>query len=273
VKLVLLTDGGSYGLRIAAGLALREAPLYGVVIVRSEAATAARQNDRRITPRRIAVAALRRGLRLLEPRKATAPATAALDGLAPHVRTVVGLNTNGTIATLREMNPMYVLLGGVGILKTAILEIPTHGTINVHPALLPWCRGTGVVGRSVERGIPVGVTAHFVDPGIDTGPIIRRELIPVTMYDTLTSLEAKADERSVALMVEVMLEASRATLPRGREQTERTPYCRWASTAERAAIDAKVRSGVARELYYAWRRQNNDRLELDPGFAPAAVHA
>ncbi len=53
--------------------------------------------------------------------------------------------------------------------------------INVHPALLPAFPGLDAVGQAVAHGVRVtGVTVHFVDEGVDTGPILLQEPVELT---------------------------------------------------------------------------------------------
>jgi phosphoribosylglycinamide formyltransferase-1 len=52
--------------------------------------------------------------------------------------------------------------------------------VNVHPALLPSFPGLDAVGQALAHGVKVtGVTVHFVDEGVDTGPIIMQRAVPV----------------------------------------------------------------------------------------------
>jgi methionyl-tRNA formyltransferase len=272
--IVLLTEGGDYGRRIAIALGLRGVPLRAVVLALPVGSSEGnRHRLLKIGPRRIVAAVLRRGLRLLEaPRAAAPPLEAAFDGLANEVIAVRGLNSPEMIAALAGLRPTYLLLGGVGIVKPPILEVPSRGTINVHPALLPWCRGTGVVARSLERNIPAGVTAHYVNAGIDTGSILRRELIPIAPHDTLASIETKAEERSVQLMAELAAQAVHAALPAGFNQEERHAYCRWATPDERLSIERRIRAGAALRLYQQWLGLSGS-ASLDRAFVPPADSA
>lgn len=182
------------------------------------------------------------------------------DGLAAEIRAAGPLNGERMLAALQDAAPDYVFLAGVGILRAESLGIPSVGTVNVHPGLLPWARGVGVVERSIERRVPVGLTAHFVDAGIDTGAVIRRELVPVSPFDTLTSLRLKAEERCVRLLAEVARIAKSGGPLEGQRQLVESDYCTWPSNLERRRIAADVREGVALRLYDAWRVPHGDVL-------------
>ncbi len=62
--------------------------------------------------------------------------------------------------------------GGVGILKPPLLDAPKLGFVNVHPGRLPHYRGNSCPEWAIHNGDPVVATAHLIDSGIDTGPVI-----------------------------------------------------------------------------------------------------
>jgi len=101
----------------------------------------------------------------------------------------VGNHNDATCAELvNAVQPDVVVLGGTRIIKPHVLEIPKRATVNCHPGLLPWLRGSASVGWALYKDLPQGATAHFIDPGIDTGDIIIRRQLPVHRADTYESL-------------------------------------------------------------------------------------
>ena len=64
--------------------------------------------------------------------------------------------------------------------------------INVHPSLLPAFPGLDAVGRAIEAdAAETGVTVHFVDEGVDTGPVIAQERVAIEPGDTVESLHER----------------------------------------------------------------------------------
>jgi phosphoribosylglycinamide formyltransferase 1 len=73
---------------------------------------------------------------------------------------------------------LVVLAGYMQLLSAAFVRRFRNRVINIHPALLPAFPGLDAIGQALEAGVETtGVTVHFVDEGIDTGPaILQREL-------------------------------------------------------------------------------------------------
>lgn len=75
---------------------------------------------------------------------------------------------------------LVVLAGFMELVNPEFLAHFPKGVINVHPALLPSFPGIHAIERQLEHGVKVGgVTVHFVDEGVDSGPIILQEATPV----------------------------------------------------------------------------------------------
>jgi phosphoribosylglycinamide formyltransferase 1 len=93
---------------------------------------------------------------------------------------------------------LVVSAGFMKILGVRFLDRFGGRVINTHPALLPSFPGTHAARDALEHGVKVtGCTAHFIDGGVDTGPIIAQETVPVLDDDDEDSLHEriKAVER------------------------------------------------------------------------------
>ena len=90
---------------------------------------------------------------------------------------------------------LVVLAGFMRILKGDFLRAFAGRVINIHPALLPAFPGLEAWKQALDYGVKVtGCTVHFVDQGIDTGPIIAQETVPVLAGDTAEKLHARIQE-------------------------------------------------------------------------------
>ena len=84
---------------------------------------------------------------------------------------------------------LVITIGFGVIIKEEILNLPTHGFINLHFSLLPKWRGAAPVQRAIEAGDEVtGVTVFKLDKGMDTGPIYRQKEIAMPHQATTDSL-------------------------------------------------------------------------------------
>ena len=87
---------------------------------------------------------------------------------------------------------LVVLDGFMRILTSLFMREFPQRIINIHPALLPAFPGTHVQKQALEYGVKfTGCTVHFVDEGVDTGPIIFQSVLPVLDDDTEETLAAR----------------------------------------------------------------------------------
>lgn len=90
---------------------------------------------------------------------------------------------------------LVVLAGFMRILKGEFLRAFEGRVINIHPSLLPAFPGLEAWTQALNYGVKVtGCTVHFVDQGIDTGPIIAQETVPVLAGDKPETLHARIQE-------------------------------------------------------------------------------
>ena len=88
---------------------------------------------------------------------------------------------------------LVVCAGYMHLLTPSFLE--RFPAINVHPSLLPDFPGTRAVEEALAAGVDeTGVTVHFVDEGVDTGPVILQERVGVRPDDTPTTLHARLQQ-------------------------------------------------------------------------------
>jgi phosphoribosylglycinamide formyltransferase-1 len=107
----------------------------------------------------------------------------------------------GVAAVLAEHKVELVCLAGfMRILTPAFLAAFPDRVMNIHPALLPSFPGLHAQRRALEHGVKVsGATVHFVDEGVDSGPIILQVAVPVRDDDTEESLSERilAEEHKI----------------------------------------------------------------------------
>ncbi|SFG61374.1 phosphoribosylglycinamide formyltransferase [Sporolactobacillus nakayamae] len=96
----------------------------------------------------------------------------------------------------KEHDVAYIFLAGyMRILGKVMLAAYPHRIINIHPSLLPSFTGLDAIGQAFNKGVKItGITIHYVDEGMDTGPIIAQAAVPVEDDDTVETLEARIHE-------------------------------------------------------------------------------
>jgi phosphoribosylglycinamide formyltransferase-1 len=110
---------------------------------------------------------------------------------------------------------LVVLAGFMEILGGPFIR-RFHGRIvNVHPSLLPSFPGVGAIQQALDHGVRVmGVTVHYVDEGVDSGPILLQEAFPVTYSHQVGDVERRVHEIEHRLLPEaVRLIAAGAVSP------------------------------------------------------------
>ncbi len=98
---------------------------------------------------------------------------------------------------------LVVSAGFMKVLGPAVLG--AHRAVNTHPALLPSFAGAHAVRDALEHGVRVtGCTCHWVDAGVDTGPIIDQRAVRVEEGDTLESLHERIKVQERQMLVDVV---------------------------------------------------------------------
>ncbi len=116
-----------------------------------------------------------------------APFKSKLDGDAE--QTVISLLRNHGVN-------LVALAGFMRIVKKGLLEAFPGCVLNIHPSLLPSFPGLRAWEQALRHGVKItGCTVHYVDAGMDTGPIILQRAVPVLTGDTPETLHERIQEQ------------------------------------------------------------------------------
>jgi folate-dependent phosphoribosylglycinamide formyltransferase PurN len=122
-------------------------------------------------------------------------------------------NTSESTARLKEWSPDLIIFTGGNILRKQILQVPRLGVLNVHLGLLPEVRGMSSPEWSLLNRVPVGITIHYMDSGIDTGPVLQRYEFPnVAQCESLNDLRNRLIAFGVERVGEVVEGLIRGTM-------------------------------------------------------------
>lgn len=107
---------------------------------------------------------------------------------------------------MERIQPTLVVSAGfMRILGPSIVERWSDRIINTHPALLPAFPGAHAVRDALAYGVKVtGCTVHFVDQGVDTGPIIAQQAVTIFPDDTENTLHERIKEVERVLLIDVI---------------------------------------------------------------------
>ncbi len=177
------------------------------------------------------------------------PVHVAADALGLPVHTPARLRTDlaaqAAFAAL-DLDGAVVVAYGL-ILPQAMLDAPKHGCLNIHASLLPRWRGAGPIQAAILAGdTETGVTIMRMEAGLDTGPMLLREAVPITapttaatLHDLLAALGAR--------MILAALDTFPASVPQPEAGVTYAPKLSrddgridWSQPAE--AIDRRIRA-------------------------------
>ena len=135
-----------------------------------------------LQPSPVKRAALGQGLTVLQPERARDPAF---------------------LASVRELRPALGVVVAYGqILSQALLDIPTHGFVNVHTSLLPKYRGAAPIQWAIlNDDAETGVTIMRIDEGLDTGDILTQQATPIHASDSAQTLHDRLAQMGAALLL------------------------------------------------------------------------
>src|SRR3954454_5109597 len=96
-------------------------------------------------------------------------------------------------SAMAELNPEVTVLVAYGeYVPPSLLDLPRHGSINLHPSLLPRWRGSTPIQSAILAGDAVtGASIILMDRGLDTGPVLAQRRVPVEPEETAPELSAR----------------------------------------------------------------------------------
>lgn len=167
--------------RLADGVSRGAALVDLVAVITAPPRPAGRRGELQHTP--VATAAEARGIPILTP---------------------VSLRRDEALSEVRALGADLVVLADYGrLIPAALLELPRHGALNLHPSLLPRHRGAAPVPAAILAGdAATGVTLMRMDEGLDTGPVLAQREVPLDGTETAPDLEARLAVVAADLLIE-----------------------------------------------------------------------
>lgn len=147
------------------------------------------KRGKKLVPSPVKTLALEHGLAVIQPNKVS---TIDLEPFAPDLLVVVAYGQ---------------------LLRQDLLDLPTHGCINVHGSLLPRWRGAAPIQRAIEAGDShTGICIMQMDAGLDTGPVLLEASTPIELVDTAASLSDRLSILGINGLLEVLNQVAEGQL-------------------------------------------------------------
>jgi len=135
------------------------------------------------------------------------------------------------------------------ILPRSVLDIPRLGCINIHGSLLPRWRGAAPIHRAIEAGdSETGITIMQMEEGLDTGPMLLIESLPIAADDTTASLHDKLAALGGKMIVEAVRKLERGELPATPQPDEGANYAAKVGKEEAALDFTQPAAVLARKI-------------------------
>jgi methionyl-tRNA formyltransferase len=162
---------------------------------------------------------------------------------------------------LQAVAPEAMVVAAYGLLlPESVLGLPDRGALNIHASLLPRWRGAAPIQRAILAGDSrTGITIMQMDPGLDTGPMLAQDSIPVSRDDTTLSLHDKLAELGASMIVKALSDLQTGALVQRPQPTEGITYAH------------KIEK---REAELDWRKSSRELDQVVRAFNPApGAHA
>lgn len=116
----------------------------------------------------------------------------------------LSLRNDGAQRELAALAADLMVVAAYGLLlPKVVLDMPTHGCVNLHASLLPRWRGAAPIQRAIECGdTETGITLMQMDVGLDTGNMLAKSACPITPRDTAQDLHDRLAEMGAALLIQ-----------------------------------------------------------------------
>jgi methionyl-tRNA formyltransferase len=158
-----------------------------------------------LRPSPVKVEAQRRGLPIAQPERINAPRA---------------------VRSLQASRPGAIVVAAYGqLLRPTVFQLPPLGTINIHASLLPRYRGAAPVNWAILRGDEqTGVTTFLIDAGMDTGPILLQQAIPIGPDETAGALHDRLAELGATVILETLARLEDGTVTPNPQDERRATF-------------------------------------------------
>jgi len=121
------------------------------------------------------------------------------------IKSVGSFNSPAAFDFLHKANPDLIVFTGGGLLRKDLISLPALGVLNCHSGWLPQYRGMDVVEWAIllskGKKPQLGLSLHFMDQGVDTGPILLQQKVAIAKGESIEKLRARMEGMLPAVML------------------------------------------------------------------------
>jgi methionyl-tRNA formyltransferase len=163
------------------------------------------------------------------------------------------VNDVETLGHIKAWQPEVVLSIYLNqLIKRELIQLPSQGTLNIHPALLPRHRGLFPYFWVITNREPeTGVTIHWVDEQFDTGQLMLQEKLRVEPDDTILSLSYKSSQLGADMLVKAINLLKLNHLPRLTQDHDQASYHTWPKPADQRRF--RQQGGQYGTIFELWK--------------------
>lgn len=195
------------------------------------------------------------------------PVQARAEALRLPVRHPVSLRSEEAVRDFAALGADVAVVVAYGlILPQAVLDVPRLGCLNIHASLLPRWRGAAPIHRAIMAGDrETGVCIMQMDAGLDTGPVLLREAVPIGAEETTADLHDRLSALGARMIVEALAQVSLPAVP---QPAEGVTYAAKIDKAEarvdwsRPAVEVDRLIRGLSPFPGAWTEVNGERVKL-----------
>lgn len=162
------------------------------------------------------------------------------------------VNGSASLDLIRNLGVDLCVNGGVPrMVGPGLLRAPRRGVLNCHPGLLPKYRGATCVEWAIYNNEAVGNTVHFMDEGLDSGPIVTQEPLTFFKTDSYQDIRVKVQKACFKLMAEGIRQiVTRGLTPSVLPPQPAQPECKPFKVIDSAALAVALARIAAGEYRY-----------------------
>jgi methionyl-tRNA formyltransferase len=208
----------------------------------------------KLQPSAVKQLALARGWPVAQPR------SLRLDGKYPD-------DAAAAARSLADAAPDVMVVAAYGLILPAwVLALPRLGCLNIHGSLLPRWRGAAPIHRAIEAGdLHTGITIMQMDTGLDTGPMLLDETVPIAPDDSTGRLHDRLAALGARLIVQALHDAAAGRLVPRVQPDDGVSYARKVEKAE-SLIDWRESAAAIERRARAFDPFPGLQFELGGGF-------